>query len=87
MQAESGGFLTRTGALVEAMTAAFLASHTLLGIGLIVFIGLQITVVLCGLYIRPTRNARQMGIFLLICLAALVFCCMTVWLLWKLSLV
>lgn len=71
--------------LLEAFFATLGLTNNLLGIGLVVFILLQVGIVLCGLYLRPVRSWRQAVKWLLTLFAAVAFCCMTVWLLWELA--
>lgn len=80
----SAGF-SRVEALIDAFIGALTTTHALIGIGVLLVVGVQITVVICGLYMRPVRSARQLFKLLLILFAALVLCSMTLWLLWELA--
>lgn len=71
--------------LTDAFLELFSKTHTLIGIGLVLFIGLQITAVLCGMYMKPIRSPKQLLKLVLILFAGVAICCMTVWLLWKLA--
>lgn len=75
----------RVEALIEAFIGTLTTTHALIGIGVLLIVGVQITVVMCGLYMRPQRNIKQLLKLLLILFAALVLCSMTLWLLWELS--
>jgi hypothetical protein len=80
----SAGF-SRVEALIDAFIGALTTTHALIGLGVLVVVGAQITVVMCGLYMRPQRNIKQLLKLLLILFAALVLCSMTLWLLWELA--
>lgn len=67
--------------LLDGMVELVLASHNLIGIGVVLVILVQVGVVMIGLYAAPIRSPRQLLRLLLILFAAIAVCCMTVWLL------
>lgn len=79
------GVSARVEAIFDELLPVMLATHTALAIGVLLLVGLQVGVVLCSLYMRPVRTWGQVLKLLLILFAALVICCITVWLLWQLE--
>lgn len=80
-----GAASARADSLLDAFVAMLMAANNVIGVVVLGFILLQVVLVLCALYIRPPHTFRQWVKLLLICFAAAVLCCMTIGLLWKLT--